>query len=80
MRLAQFIDENGKRALAVTARGESRLVRGARSTLDLARQAIAEGASFRKLIADRFDWAVSAASFEDVYARVTRPVDRASVA
>ena len=53
MRLAQFIDENGKRALAVTARGESRLVKGARSTLDLARQAIAQGASFRKLIADR---------------------------
>ena len=53
MRLAQFIDETGKRALAVTARGESRLVKGARSTLDLARQAIAQGASFRKLIADR---------------------------
>jgi len=53
VRLAQFIDENGKRALAVTARGESRLVKGARSTLDLARQAIAQGASFRKLIADR---------------------------
>ena len=53
MRLAQFIDENGKRALAVTARGESRLVKGARTTLDLARQAIAEGVSLRKLIADR---------------------------
>ena len=53
MRLAQFIDENGKRALAVTARGESRLVKGARTTVDLARQAIAEGVSLRKLIADR---------------------------
>ena len=53
MRLAQFVDENGKRALAVTARGESRMVRGARSTLDLARQAIAEEVSLRKLIADR---------------------------
>ena len=53
MRLAQFIDESGKRALAVTARGESRLVKGARTTLDLARQAIAEGVSLRKLIADR---------------------------
>jgi hypothetical protein len=53
MRLAQFIDENGKRALSVTARGESRLVKGARTTLDLARQAIAEGVSLRKLIADR---------------------------
>jgi hypothetical protein len=53
VRLAQFIDENGKRALAVSARGESRLVKGARTTLDLARQAIAEGVSIRKLIADR---------------------------
>ena len=53
MRLAQFIDENGKRALGVTARGESRLVKGARTMLDLARQAIAEGVSLRKLIADR---------------------------
>jgi hypothetical protein len=53
VRLAQFIDENGKRALAVTARGESRLVKGARTTVDLARQAIAEGVSLRKLIADR---------------------------
>ena len=53
MRLAQFIDENGKRALAVTARGESRLVKGARTTVDLARQAIAEGVSLRKLVADR---------------------------
>jgi len=53
MRLAQIVDDAGKRALAVTARGESRLVKGARSTLELARQAIAEGASLRKLIADR---------------------------
>ena len=28
MRLAQIQDENGKRALVVTARGESRLVKG----------------------------------------------------
>jgi len=53
MRLAQIMDDNGKRALAVTARGESRLVKGARSTLELARQAMAEGISLRKLIADR---------------------------
>jgi hypothetical protein len=51
--LAQIVDENGKRALVVTARGESRLVKGARTTLDLARQAIEAGASLRKLIADR---------------------------
>ena len=53
MRLAQFVDENGKRALVVSARGESRLVKGARTTLDLVRQAVAEGVSLRKLIADR---------------------------
>ena len=53
MRLAQFVDEAGKRALAVTARGESRLVRGARTTLGLAQQAIESGLSLRKLIADR---------------------------
>ena len=53
MRLAQFIDENGKRAIGVSARGESRLVKGARTMLDLARQAIAEGVSLRKLVADR---------------------------
>jgi len=53
VRLAQFIDENDRRALAVTARGESRLVKGARTALDLARQAIAEGVPLRKLVADR---------------------------
>ena len=34
MRLAQINDEKDKRALVVTARGESRLVKGARTTLD----------------------------------------------
>jgi hypothetical protein len=53
MRLAQIIDEAGKRALVVTARGESRLVKGARTTYDLAMQAIAAGESIRKLIASR---------------------------
>ena len=53
MRLAQIVDESGKRALVVTARGESRLVKGARTTLDLARQAIEAGAPLRKLIAER---------------------------
>ena len=53
MRLAQIIDEHGKRALAVTARGESRLVKGWRTTRDLAKKAIEEGGSLRKLIADR---------------------------
>lgn len=53
MRLTQFVDENGKRAMAVTARGESRLVKGARTTLDFARQAIESGATLRKLIAER---------------------------
>ena len=53
MRLAQILDESGKRALVVTARGESRLVKGARTTLDLAAQAIEAGQPLRKLIADR---------------------------
>ena len=53
MRLAQILDESGKRALVVTARGESRLVKGARTTLDLAAQAIEAGVPLRKLIADR---------------------------
>ncbi|MBV8473562.1 MAG: hypothetical protein JO107_06620 [Hyphomicrobiales bacterium] len=53
MRLAQIIDESDKRALVVTARGESRLVKGARTTLDLANQAIEAGLPLRKLIADR---------------------------
>jgi len=52
MRLSQFVDDNGKRALAVTARGESRLVKGVRTTLDLANRAIEAGASLRKLVAD----------------------------
>ena len=53
MRLAQILDENGKRALVVTARGESRLVKGARTTLDLVKQAFEAGAPLRKLIADK---------------------------
>ncbi len=53
MRLAQIIDDNGKRALVVTARGESRLVKGAKTTLQLAEQAIEAGTSLKKLIAER---------------------------
>jgi hypothetical protein len=53
MRLAQIIDENDKRALVVTARGESRFVKGARTAYELASQAIEAGAPIRKVIADR---------------------------
>jgi hypothetical protein len=53
MRLAQIHDETGKRALVVTARGESRLVKGARSTLQLAEQAIEAKTTLRKLVAER---------------------------
>ena len=53
MRLAQIMDENGKRAVVVSARGESRLVKGARTVLDLAAKAIAAGASIRAIIAER---------------------------
>ncbi len=52
MRLSQIIDESGKRALLVTARGESRLVRGVRTTLALAERAIEAGLTLRKLVAD----------------------------
>jgi hypothetical protein len=53
MRLAQIIGEDGKRALVVTARGESRLVKGARTTLQFAEQAIEAQVGLRKLNADR---------------------------
>ena len=53
MRLAQITDENGKRALVVTARGESRLVKGARTTLQLAEAAIEAGTTLKKLVAER---------------------------
>jgi len=53
MRLAQIADENGKRALVVTARGESRLVKGARTTLQLAEAAIEAGTTLKKLVAER---------------------------
>jgi hypothetical protein len=53
MRLAQIIDENDRRALVVTARGESRLVKGARTAYELAFQALAAGDTFRKTIAER---------------------------
>jgi hypothetical protein len=53
MRLAQIVDEKDKRAVVVTARGESRLVKGARSTYALCLAAIAAGDSLRKAVADR---------------------------
>ncbi len=53
MRLSQITDENGKRALVTTARGESRLVKGARTTLQLAEAAIAAGTTLKKLVAER---------------------------
>jgi len=53
LRLTQFLDDRGKRALAVTARGESRVVKGARTTLALALQAMESNASLRRTISDR---------------------------
>jgi hypothetical protein len=53
VRLTQIVDENGKRAVAVTARGLSRLVKSARTTLALAQEALDSGASLRKLVTDR---------------------------
>jgi len=53
MRLTQIVDDSDKRALVVTVRGESRLVKGLRTMRDLAADALAEGAPLRKIIADR---------------------------
>lgn len=52
MRLSQIIDDSGKRALLVTARGESRLVRSVRTTLALAHRAIEAGLGLRKVVSD----------------------------
>jgi poly(glycerol-phosphate) alpha-glucosyltransferase len=40
----------------------------------------AMGENGRELVAERFDWNAAAAAFEDIYWRVTTPIDRASVA
>jgi len=53
MRLAQITDEKDKRALVVTARGESRLVKGARTTLELAKQAVEAGAPLTSRLSPR---------------------------
>jgi len=53
MRLTQIVDDSDKRALVVTVRGESRLVKGLRTMRDLATEALGEGAPLRKIIADR---------------------------
>ena len=75
MRLAQITDENGKRGLVVTARGESRLVKGARTTLQLAEAAIAAGTTLKKLIAERGIGKVVdlAAAYKE--GRVLSPID-----
>jgi hypothetical protein len=53
MRLAQIVDDNGKRSLVVTARGEARIVKGVRSTYALAMEAIETGEPIKKRIAAR---------------------------
>ncbi|MBV8565913.1 MAG: hypothetical protein JO273_10710 [Methylobacteriaceae bacterium] len=53
MRLAQIIDDKGKRAVVVTARNEARLVKGVRTTYALASEAITAGEPIRKRIAAR---------------------------
>ena len=53
MRLAQIIDEAGKRALVATARGETRLVKGVRSSYALAMEALEAGETIKKRIAAR---------------------------
>jgi hypothetical protein len=53
MRLAQIIDESGKRCLVVTARGDARIVKGMRSSYALAMEAIETGEPIKKRIAGR---------------------------
>lgn len=80
MRLAQIIDEAGKRALVATARGETRLVKGARTSYALALEALDAGETIRKRIAARGVGKpvnLAAALKED---RVLSPVDHADPA
>jgi hypothetical protein len=53
VRLTQIVDDKDKRALVVTVRGESRLVRGARTTLALVEAALETGGGLKKLITER---------------------------
>ena len=53
MRIAQIIDEAGKRALVATARGETRLVKGLRTSYALAIEALDAGESIKKRVAAR---------------------------
>jgi hypothetical protein len=80
MRLAQILDEGGKRALVVSARGESRLVKGARTTLALAKAAIEGGVNLRKYVADRGVGKIVdlAAAYKEK--RVLPPIDHADPA
>ncbi len=80
MRLAQIVDDNGKRSLVVTARGEARIVKGVRSTYALAMEAIETGEPIKKRIAARgvgqtVDLAVALKQ-----GRVLSPIDHADSA
>lgn len=80
MRLAQIIDEKGKRALVATARGESRLVKGLRSSYALAMEALEQGETIKKRIAARGVGAPVdlAAALND--GRVLSPIDHSDPA
>ena len=80
MRLTQIIDEKDKRALVVTARGESHLVKGARTTLSLVEAALQSGLTLRKLVAEK--GVGKAVDLEAAYAekRVLAPIDHPDTA
>lgn len=80
MRLAQIIDENGKRAVVVTARGESRLVKGAKSVHALALAAIAAGESLRAHVAARGVGKPVDLALASKQGRVLTPLDHADPA
>jgi hypothetical protein len=80
MRLAQIVDDNGKRSLVVSARGEARIVKGLRSTYALAMEAIATGEPIKKRIAARGVGQTVDLSTALKQGRVLSPIDHADSA
>jgi hypothetical protein len=80
MRLAQIVDDNGKRSLVVTARGEARIVKGVRSTYALAMEAIETGEPIKKRIAARGVGQTVDLAAALKQGRVLTPVDHADSA
>ncbi len=80
MRLAQIIDDKGKRALVVSARGEARLVKGVRTTYALAMEALELGEPIRKRVTARGIGATVDLKVALKEGRVLAPIDHADPA